>query len=74
MINKHGIDAAYFESIQQIRPAIFKQFHPLEIELQQSLDKTKTEIPDLFLNLGLNRWTNKQGVEFLEMWFTQIRT
>lgn len=50
-----------------MRAAILKQFHPIETGLQQSLDKTKSEVADLFLKLGLNRWTNKQGVEFLEM-------
>lgn len=67
LINKYGIAGAYFDIIHQMRPAILKQFHPIETGLQQSLDKTKSEIADLFLTLGLNHWTNKQGVEFLEM-------
>ena len=67
LINELGIKEAYFPLIQLMRPTILKQFHPIETGLQQSLDKTKSEVADLLLKLGLNRWTDKQGVEFLEM-------
>lgn len=57
--------AAYAETIHQMRPNLLKHFHPLEAGLKFSLEKTKTEVSEALIKLGLAGITPTKGTEFL---------
>ncbi|AFZ38317.1 hypothetical protein Sta7437_4889 (plasmid) [Stanieria cyanosphaera PCC 7437] len=66
-IKKEGIpNEPHFRAIQQMRATFLQHFHFLEIELKDFLNKTKLEIVEIFVDLGLGNLNNKQGLESLK--------
>lgn len=64
--NQYGIDEAYFWSIQKMRPSFLKHFHTIENGLKESLGKTKSDVADVLIQLGLGGLTSDRGANFLE--------
>ncbi|MDJ0516693.1 MAG: hypothetical protein QNJ74_10715 [Trichodesmium sp. MO_231.B1] len=63
---REGIDRAYFRAIQQMRPGILKHFQTMEDGLKESLNQTKSELADIFINLGIGGLVKAENPDFLE--------
>ncbi|MEM1170243.1 MAG: hypothetical protein AAGJ08_14480 [Cyanobacteria bacterium P01_H01_bin.35] len=63
---REGIDRAYFRAIQQMRPGILKHFHTMEDGLKESHNQTKSELADIFINLGIGGLVETENADFLE--------
>ncbi|NES08308.1 MAG: hypothetical protein F6K22_39475, partial [Okeania sp. SIO2F4] len=63
---REGIDRAYFRAIQQMRPGILKHFQTMEDGLKGSLNQTKSELADIFINLGIGGLVKAENPDFLE--------
>ena len=63
---REGIDRAYFRAIQQMRPGILKHFQTMEDGLKGSLNQTKSELADIFINLGIGGLVEAENPDFLE--------
>ncbi|MGB7441824.1 MAG: hypothetical protein WA919_12205 [Coleofasciculaceae cyanobacterium] len=71
---KDGINAAYFQSVQQMRPHFLKHFHPIENGLKEFLDMTKLAVAEILIELGLGGLTEEKGTAFLESLADEIST
>ncbi|NEP80124.1 MAG: hypothetical protein F6K39_19330 [Okeania sp. SIO3B3] len=63
---REGIDGAYFRAIQQMRPGILKHFQTMEDGLKESHNQTKSELADIFINLGIGGLVEAENTDFLE--------
>lgn len=61
-----GIDSVYFDAIQEMRADLLQQFHSVEAGLKQSLYKTKSNLADIFIQIGLGGIIDQEGSGFLE--------
>ena len=66
MKNRHGsYSTPYAKGVHQMRSHLLKHFHPIELGLKESLERKKTEVVSVLIDLGLGELSQKRNSEFL---------
>ncbi|MCL2930966.1 MAG: dynamin family protein [Trichodesmium sp. MAG_R03] len=66
LAKRKGIDRAYFLAIQQMRPSILQHFHTIEDGLKDYHNQTKSDLADIFIDLGIGSLVNAENADFWE--------